>query len=157
MRILVLSDSHGNTSVLKRIISFHSDIKNIFFLGDNIRDIEYIEHLFRDRNFYSVSGNCDIASMTPSANIEIIEGVKIFYTHGHKFGVKYSTEMLLEETAKRNCSLALYGHTHCKNIYYSDGVYAVNPGSVSCSRSGKNSYAIVDITNKGICPVIMEI
>lgn len=157
MRILVLSDSHRNTAVLKRIIEKHSDIVHIFFLGDNTDDIENIKGFFTNRIFHVVSGNCDFLGIYKSFNIETIDNTRIYYCHGHRQNVKYTTETLLKTAKEQNCSLALFGHTHKSMCAYSDGVYLVNPGSISCSREGANSYAIIDITKQGIMPSILSV
>lgn len=154
MRILVLSDSHRSSSVLKKIIEKHSDIKNIFFLGDNTDDIEIMKDCFPDRKFYIVSGNCDF-SFHKSYGIETIENTRIYYCHGHRLGVKYSTENLLNTAKENNCQIALFGHTHKSLCAYFEGVYLVNPGSCALSRDGANSYAVIDITKSGIMPNII--
>ena len=86
-----------------------------------------------------------------------MEGVRIFYTHGHNYNVKYGTQRL-SETAKANCyDIVLYGHTHIAKILYEDGIYIVNPGSCSSPRAGKASYAVIDITKQGLMPIIIEV
>ena len=66
-------------------------------------------------------------------------------------------DLLLLDARKCKVSAALYGHTHISRISYEDGLYIVNPGSVSRSRNGPNSYAVIDITEKGIMPIIITI
>ena len=157
MKILVLSDSHGNTLALKKVIKRHTDIKHIFFLGDFSADIEMIRDDFKDKIFNTVKGNCDFSSSQKSKDITTIENTRIFYCHGHNYGVKYTTEDILAAAKENNCTLALFGHTHKAVISYRDSVYLVNPGSVSFSREGANSYAVIDITPKGIMPSIVTL
>ena len=158
MRIVVISDSHKNTRVIDKILGSQPDAKYVFFLGDNITDIEDFEFIYPDKRFFSVSGNCDYFSTAPTVGVEIIEGVKILYTHGHTFGVKYGVERL-KEAAKKNASkIVLYGHTHISQTLYEDGVYIVNPGSCSNPRDGIiPTYAVIDITDKGIIPIIVNL
>ncbi len=157
MRILVISDSHGNTRVIDKILSSQPDAKYVFFLGDCVSDIEDFEFLYPDKKFCTVSGNCDYFSTLPSVGVETVNGVRILYTHGHTFGVKGGTQRLYE-TAKENCChIALYGHTHIANTLYEDGIYIVNPGSCSHSRNGLPSYAVIDITDKGIMPFLVKL
>ncbi len=157
MRILVLSDTHRNVKAALNIINFHSDIKHIFFLGDIVSDIEAVREKFSDRIYHIVSGNCDFSPAYPSSSTDIIENTRIFYCHGHRHSVKHSTEHLKAAARENNCTLALFGHTHCSLTAYDNGLYLVNPGSVSASRDGKNSYAIIDITKDGIMPSIMYV
>ncbi len=157
MRILVISDTHGGRTALKSVIERYPDIQNIFFLGDNIADVNAVEDCFKDKQFYSVSGNCDSFSLSPTSGIAVIDGVKIFYTHGHRFFVKGGTAALRKIAAERGCGLALFGHTHTPLTEYADGLYLVNPGSLTSSRNGRNSYAVIDVTKNGIVPNIIEV
>lgn len=157
MRIAVISDSHRRAGVIDKILTDQKDARHIFFLGDNVSDIEDFEYLYPEKTFHTVSGNCDFGSILPSVGLECIEGVRIFYTHGHNYGVKYSTFKLLETAKNNNYDIVLYGHTHVAKILYEDGVYIVNPGSCSSPREGKPSYAVIDITDKGIMPIIITL
>lgn len=157
MRILVVSDSHGNSRILKEIISSKPDIDHIFFLGDVTRDIDIAMDEIPDRKYHIVSGNCDYSSVYPAADLAIINGTKIFFTHGHNHFIKFTNELILKEASERECAIALCGHTHIPDILYENGIYLVNPGSCSKPRSSKPTYAVIDITDKGIMPVIVEI
>ena len=44
--------------------------------------------------------------------------------------------------------------THKADILYEDGVYYVNPGSLSTPREKGPSYAVIDITENGVMPII---
>ncbi len=157
MRVVVISDSHLRTGVIDKILSFQKEAKYVFFLGDNVRDIEDFEYLYPEKKFCVVCGNCDYHSFLPSSGIESVNGVRIFYTHGHTLNVKHTTNNLLRTAKENNCQIALYGHTHISKIVYEDGVYIVNPGSVSSSREGSTSYAVIDISPQGIIPIIIKV
>lgn len=158
MRILVISDSHRRSSVVDKIIAAQPEARYVFFLGDNVGDIEDFEYIYPDKKFCVVSGNCDFASMVPSVGVEMVAGKKILYTHGHNFGVKYSLEKLKKTAIDNNCHIVLFGHTHVSKVLYEDGVYIVNPGSCSNPRDGgPPSYAVIDITDGGIMPIIVQL
>lgn len=158
MRIIVISDSHRRTGVIDKILSAQPEARHVFFLGDNAADMEDFEILYPDKSFHIVCGNCDYFSTFPAVSVEVIDKVKILYTHGHTLGVKYGTGRLLETAKQNNCQIALYGHTHISQILYDNGIYIVNPGSCSQPRDFKKpSYAVIDITDKGIMPIIIEI
>ena len=157
MRILVVSDSHRNTSVLRKIINSQPEAENVIFLGDNTGDIDEVKTDFPDRKFHIVCGNCDFFSEYPAADLAEIGGKKIFFCHGHTLSVKFSMSPLKSAAKSRECSIALYGHTHVSNILYEDGLYIVNPGSCSQPRDGKPSYAVIDITENGIMPIIIRL
>ncbi len=157
MRILVLSDSHGKASRLEEIIESQDDAKHIFFLGDVLRDAEYLEELYPDRTFYMVSGNCDFYSEIPSHRSATVAGKKIFFTHGHEYGVKSSDSHLLSYAKATGADIVLYGHTHIPNIRYEDGLYLVNPGSVGRGRENGDTFAYIDIVDGGVFPAIVKI
>ena len=157
MRLLVISDSHRNSRVIDKILAAQPDAKHVFFLGDCTADIEDFNFIYPDKNFHIVCGNCDFYSTFKSVDIEVINSVRIFYTHGHNYSVKSSYQHLLKTAKENSCQIALFGHTHIPKTIYEDGIHLVNPGSCSKPREGKASYAVIDITDKGIMPIIIEI
>ncbi len=157
LRIVVISDTHGRTNVIDKILFNQPDARHVFFLGDNVGDIEDFGLLYPEKSFYAVSGNCDYNSFLPTVGIRKLGGIKIFYTHGHTLSVKSTTEHLLKTAKQNGCQIALYGHTHIANTVYEDGVHIVNPGSASRAREGRPSYAVIDIEKGGIMPIIINI
>ncbi len=157
MRILVLSDSHGRSGVVRKILEAQPTAQQVFFLGDVTRDIEDLTAQFPQKEFFIVSGNCDFESAYPYTNIAEVGGVRVFYTHGHTCAVKYGTTRLMELALERHCKIALFGHTHCAYISYENGLFLVNPGSCAQSREGRNSYAVIDIEPSGIMPIIVTL
>lgn len=158
MRIVVISDSHRRTNIIDKILASQPTARQVFFLGDNVADIEDFEYLYPDKLFHAVSGNCDYMSTVPCVDVENVAGKKILYCHGHTFSVKSGTSRLLEAAKGNNCDIVLYGHTHVSQILYADGVYIVNPGSCSSPRDGSRpSYAVIDITDNGIMPIIVNL
>ena len=156
MRILVISDSHRNTRAIEKIISAQKEASHVFFLGDNEADIEDFDLLYPEKSFHTVAGNCDYCAISPTVGIENINGVKILYTHGHTFGIKGGYGNILQAAKQNGCNIVLCGHTHTAVTLYEDGVYLVNPGSCSSPRDGAPSYAVIDITDKGIMPIIIR-
>ena len=159
MRIIVMSDSHGSKSNLDRILDATKDTGNIFVhLGDGERELDLLRPKYPSLDIRHCSGNCDYASMSPNYDIIIAGDVKVFYTHGHLYGVKHGTETLRSLARDRGCSVVLFGHTHCRYQQYEDGIYLLNPGSCSCPRDfTKPSYGYVDITPSGIITNIVEL
>ena len=157
MRIAVISDSHGHSGILDRIIRREANAKAVIFLGDVTSDIEDFTYEYTDKKFYIVSGNCDRFSEFPYSRTENIGGVNFFITHGHTLMVKGGTAALEKAARQSNWQIALYEHTHIPNIKYEDGLYVVNPGSCARSRDGGNSYAVIDIRDNGILPSIVRI
>ncbi len=157
MRVVVISDSHKRSDVIEKILDSQPAATDVFFLGDCASDIEDLQYIYPDKRFHILSGNCDYFSTFPSTAVALVGGKKIFYTHGHTLSVKYGTERLKEAAKQNGCDIALYGHTHVSKILYDDGIYIVNPGSCSKGRDFHESYAIIDIENNGIMPVIINL
>ena len=156
MRIIVISDSHGAVSKIDYAMQSFPDALDVFFLGDCVRDIEKLYEFYPKHRFHVVKGNCDFGSDENTVGEAMICSKRIMYTHGHTFDVKYGTERLIERAKYINADIVLYGHTHIAKTEYVDGIYLINPGSVSAARTGKNSFCIIDIKSNGILPAIIE-
>ena len=152
MRLLVLSDSHGRKNLLLQAVELHPEADAVIFLGDGERDIDFLKELHPEIKLYAVCGNCDFNSSLPPFLIEKFGGRTVYAAHGHYESVKYSLAVLMQKAHNCSASIALYGHTHVPVTSYDGGLYLVNPGSV---REG--SFAVIDITDSGIMPIIMKI
>lgn len=130
MEILVLSDSHGHTSAVRRILDAHGEIGNVLFLGDGIRDMEWLEDAYPERRFYSVRGNCDMGSYAATEGLAPFEGTLLFYTHGHLYNVKSSRDTLAHTAQEKGADIALYGHTHVPAQETLNEIAVCNPGAV---------------------------
>lgn len=151
MRIIVFSDTHGYSRAAQKIFERNEDADAFIFLGDGERELDRMKLCYPDKKILCVAGNCDYASMLPDNDIFMARDVKIFFTHGHNWGVKFSTDRLFYKAKEIGAQIALFGHTHCRYYSYEEGVHVLNPGSASCPRDGKApSYAFIDVTDKGI-------
>lgn len=153
MRILVVSDSHGDEAGLYEVIASQPKAEVVIHLGDGERDVEAQKYRFPDKMFLQVRGNCDWGSQLPAVGEYLIDGVRIFYTHGHVYQVKYGTYDFEHAARQRKANIALYGHTHMAEAVYRDGLYIMNPGSL---RGSYGSYGIIDITPQGIVTNIID-
>lgn len=159
MRIVVMSDSHGNRDSLEKIFEKTADSGNIFIhLGDGERELDSIRSMYPSLDIRHIAGNCDSMSMSPNIDIIAAGGIKILCTHGHMHGVKYGTEALRSLARDNYCRVVLFGHTHCRYQTLEDGIYLLNPGSCSCPRDfSEPSFGWVDITPSGIVTNIVEL
>ena len=147
MRILVISDSHGAEEKFIKAIDANPSAEAIVFLGDGERDLEYAMAHFgifpygdKIKDVYQVRGNCDFYSRSSDSVIAEIKDTRLFITHGYDQKVKHGLERLAFEAAKKDCVIALFGHTHTRHLSSIGGVTLFNPGSL---RSG--SYGIIKI------------
>lgn len=151
MRILVLSDTHGDFRRLWEIVEQHKeDASLILFLGDGLREFEDTQTLYPGLKYDCVAGNCDFGSTEKRTALIEAGGKRIFFTHGDSYGVKYSTEKLALAARSAGAEIALFGHSHCGMTAYEDGLYLMNPGSPSSPRGSKPSYGMIDIVPTGI-------
>ncbi len=145
MDILVLSDSHGRVGRIQEVLL--RQIKKpdaVIFLGDGLKDIDNVD--IGDIPVYKVSGNCDNGIFysfndAPDEQCLIIGDKRIFFTHGHRYGVKSTIVPLMSEGAKRASDIILFGHTHDPfamalmpendyGIKTDKPIHILNPGSI---------------------------
>ncbi|MDR1563564.1 MAG: metallophosphoesterase [Oscillospiraceae bacterium] len=153
MRILVISDSHGDWQCAYRAIASHKSAEVVIHLGDGASDMRGAAQDFPEKAFYQVSGNNDFTSS--AANFELLKlaGKVIFCTHGHLFHVKYGLERVEYAARERGADICLFGHTHRAFLDYSEGLYLLNPGMC---HGRDASCGIIDITEAGIVTNIVE-
>lgn len=153
MRILVVSDTHRDYYTLNQVMKSQTKAEIVFHLGDGEDDIDRIKSLYDDKMIISIKGNGDWGCCKPYIDERIIEGKKIFATHGHLFGVKLGLDNLISEAKKKGTDILLFGHTHTAYNQYVDGMYIMNPGSL---RGRNASYGIIDIVNNGVVTNIIK-
>lgn len=157
MRIVVISDTHGDLSGFEQAVSQQQKADIFIHLGDCERDLDSVKTIFPDKKFLSVSGNCDFGSVTPTEDEIEACGKRIFFTHGHTYYVKSGYSSAINEARRRKADILLFGHTHLPFTSYEDGLYIMNPGSVGHPAEGKPTYGIIDITEAGIVLNIAEV
>lgn len=147
MKILVFSDSHGNTSRMISAIADHGrSVSMIIHLGDGVRDVEYVSSLYPEIPLVSIKGNGETFSRD-SQTLEI-EGLRIMCVHGHTYGVKMDMDRVAMCAIDNNADILLYGHTHRPDdtLFTSpDGrrVRLFNPGSIG--KGYPPSYGVINI------------
>ena len=144
-KILVTADSHGAGHTLCRIAEQESDADAMIFLGDGLRDLEFMQSLYPNLWVYSVRGNCDYAAYAPAEGLISFDGVLFFYTHGNAYSVEYTLYDLADAAKTRGADVALFGHTHIALCQEIDGVTLFNPGSPLRPRRGEASYGVITV------------
>ena len=109
---------------------------------------------FPEKMFLAVRGNCDFGSTLPPVGDFTAEGVKIFYTHGHLYGVKSGRYTIVCAARERGAQVLLHGHTHNAYTDYEDGLYMMNPGSLN---GWEATYGTLDITPQGIVTNVVKL
>lgn len=160
MDFFVISDIHGSTTALKRAIQLYKsgNYQKIIICGDllyhgarnplpagyNPKEvIEILNDIKQD--IVAVKGNCEseVDSMVLDFPLESLysyiynENREIFITHGHRYNTD-NIEFL------REGSIVLSGHTHIPKAKMVNGLYDLNPGSISLPKGGfPPSYGIL--------------
>ncbi len=136
MRLLVFSDSHHSADPMIAAVREHAP-DAVLFLGDGWRDMEDVQREFPRLDIRAVAGNCDFGGAGPDVLTPVFDGVRIFMTHGHRYGVKYTLDSLANAAHFSGAALALFGHTHQREYKRMGDVTVFNPGAVGLgSRSG---------------------
>lgn len=143
MKILVLSDSHGQFSAMEDAIRREKP-DYIFHLGDHQRDARKLEQRYPNIPMCTVPGNCDLPLPTDTLTVrQELDGVSMLLTHGHLYNVK-SGLLRMELAAREACvQVALFGHTHTAYCKEQDGLWLMNPGSIGYG----DSYGVILTTN----------
>lgn len=147
MKILVISDTHGEIDKAKEAIKSNVDIDLIIHLGDYFRDAQKLESMFPNIPIEYIYGNSDfMIGDVPAEKILECMGKKIFITHGHRYSVKWDYNRLHKKAEEIDADILLFGHTHVAEKIEEKDYVLINPGSISEPRSEDNeSYAIIEI------------
>lgn len=156
IKIVLVSDNHGNKELLKNIRMLHYDADYYLCCGDFVMSDQDI----KESGYLGVKGNCDYyATSLPYEHfIEVLDH-KIMLVHGHRFYDIYGDKKSLANYAKaHDCELVFYGHTHVFKDELVDGIGLVNPGSVKYNKDFTNpSYAIIELDHKIIKVIRKEV
>lgn len=151
MRFLVFSDAHGSIYHMIKSIDIHPETNAVIYLGDGTSEVSSLKKAL-GIPVYTVRGNCDFGSKEKITDFIEYKGHKIMICHGHYFNVKSGTYDLEISARENGCDIVLFGHTHIPYTHYRDGLYIMNPGTISQSPSP--TYGILDITDGGVMTVI---
>ena len=147
---MVISDIHGGIYELNKVLDIYSNehCSKLLILGDlfdygfsiNRNDIVNRLNIMKD-NIIAISGNCDndikdILFDMPFINEIDFNNKKIILTHGHLYSKDYLSNL--------DADIILTGHSHISNIEEINNKLFINPGSISKTRRGENSFAIID-------------
>lgn len=158
MRVLIMSDSHGDDFGLRWLLEecwkLVGPIDAYIHLGDGALDFQRVENFIRTRDphalTYQVKGNCDMGVDLPEVQEIALGGVKLLATHGHRYQVKSTFTPIDVEAHHRLCAAALFGHTHQAYIEQRRTLL-VNPGSAR-----GDTLAMLKIENGQVSAEIMH-
>lgn len=152
--LLIVSDTHGSVKGLDKMFPLLAENDYLVHLGDGCNDVRRLRMEYPEK-VYQCAGNCDFFCGLPTESILEVEGVRIFYCHGHTYGVKSGLERLATAAKQNACDVVLYGHTHEARIEESDGITFINPGSFRAPVGEGGGYCYLAIHEKKVTPVLV--
>lgn len=133
MKLVVMSDTHGDAEVIERVKSYHTDAHSVIHCGDSELPFthSYLQGVER------VKGNCDADSNFLNELVFQVADERIYVTHGHLFDVKNSPMKLVYRAKEVGATIVCFGHSHVLGAEMIDGILFVNPGSLLKPRRMK--------------------
>ena len=128
MKLLVLSDSHGNVDNMARAVELTRP-RHILHLGDCLRDAQALHERFPDIPMDTVPGNCDWGSFDAPERLLEFDGVLVLMMHGHTRNVKSSPMSALYAAKEYGAQVLLFGHTHVPLVDNDGSLLTLNPGA----------------------------
>ena len=157
MKYLIISDIHGGSYFLEKVLEGVNDFDKLVILGDILyhgprndlpdnydpKKVISILNAVKDK-IVAVRGNCDAKIDLEVLDFEILDNRememnnhKCFLTHGDFHNI----ENLPILEGKYNL---FHGHTHRNIVEEKGNVKVINVGSISSPKDGFYSYAIVE-------------
>ena len=134
MLIAVVSDTHKVSNYIQIAKEHIKEADILIHLGDNAEDVKELTEGFIGK-VYAVKGNCDLSHKYPEEQIIEIDDKRIFITHGDLYNVKLNMHRLYYKAKEVDADIALFGHTHKELLLEEEGIFFMNPGSISFPRN----------------------
>ncbi len=153
MKILVVSDTHGHEANLRKVLEKIGKIDHLIHCGDVEEHEAAIEEMAGCPCTF-VRGNNDYGTNLNREEIVTFGNYRIFVTHGHTMGVHWDYDGVRQAARKKNCNVAMFGHTHRPVVEIApseNGVTLINPGSLTFPRQDgrKPSFVTMEIDRFG--------
>lgn len=150
MKILIISDTHGNHKNLDKVLEREKGIDMLLHMGDVEEGDTYLEAVL-DCPIHIVAGNNDFYSYLPREKELQLGTYQIWMTHGHTYYVSMNTRRLKQAARERKKDIVMYGHTHRPDIDIEEDLIVINPGSLTYPRQEgrKGTYIIMEIDADG--------
>jgi len=151
--ILVISDSHGDIAALTTILEWArgASVDTAVFLGDGFEDLGLASaRAAFTLPWHAVRGNGDFFCSVPDNKVLEISSRKIFLSHGNRYNVREGYKTIAAIARNAGAEAALFGHTHVLYCATVDGIFLLNPGSISRPRSNAGrTFAILECPGSG--------
>lgn len=147
MKVLLVSDNHGEGQILDRIAqTFGDQVDLMMHCGDS--NLDPSTDVMTP--FLTVEGNTDWGFTYPEIQRATVDHEKVVVTHGDHYSVNSTLTPLSLLAEAEAADVVGYGHTHQLAVTTADNHLLINPGSISQPR-GEYAYiggtfAIVEVT-----------
>lgn len=150
MRVLIVSDTHGENENLERVLAAEETFDMMIHLGDSECSLHELKDIV-PCPIEIVAGNMDRNSLFPVEKMIEVEGYRIMICHGHRANVNAGLLQLEYKAREQEADIAMYGHTHVPFLDQSGELIILNPGSLSYPRpwGARPSYAVMKISEDG--------
>jgi putative phosphoesterase len=155
MKVLVLSDTHGNVPLAFQAHTIAEPVDTIIHLGDGTEDAELLRQSLNVA-VVSVAGNCDLGSNAPRELLWKCEGKRLLLVHGDVYGVNNGLGKLEKRAIEVKADAVLYGHSHYAMVNTRSGILFVNPGTL-IRTSRHHSFAVIEISENGFTTCLHNI
>jgi len=148
MKIVVISDTHGDLSALRRVALIENDADVYLHAGD-------VEASRGDISpFAAVKGNCDGAF--PEFPFRYETETPFGKLHMEHYPI-YSSAMIAA-LKQQGVRIFIHGHTHEREEELVDGVWVFCPGSLTFPHdSASGTYLVLNISEKEVKPIFKTI
>ena len=149
MKIIALSDTHGDNRLIDRVIMKEEPFDYLIHCGDSETSLSKYADTENTYRFLAVRGNCDTGSKLPDILAERILFYNVLITHGHRENVRYGDHDLVETGIRNHADIIFYGHTHVPEAVEEGGILIVNPGSLQYPKGERRekTYAVLTLTD----------
>jgi len=162
--VLVISDSHGSTASLATVLEWAETACDhtfdaAIFLGDGFADVDPASaRTGFSLPWHAVRGNGDYQSYIhdnmvlefPGKNPALHSSRKLFLSHGSRYRVEEEFTSIAAAARSAGAEAALFGHTHVPYCATMDGIFLLNPGSISRPRSNAGcTFAVLECPDSG--------
>ncbi len=152
MKLLVFSDSHGQTRHMAEVLQrIGKDMDGLIHLGDGYGDVAPLcAASFPHLQIHQVYGNCDWFSPDTPFTLVDCAGKRLLLTHGHGYHVKQDLQRLHYLALEQQVDVCLFGHSHVPVWFQQENIWFMNPGSISLPKGTPfPTYGVLHITATG--------
>jgi len=152
IKVLVISDSHGNQKFLRQVLQSEHDAEIIVHLGDYYNDLEDNYDLTDGKTIFRVPGIFNSGYFSGK-----LSPICVFEINNWRIGGVHAPQDIAKLPGKFDVILS--GHTHSPKVEKSNNCLYINPGHIKnlIDRGNMASYAILEISDETINVKIKQI